>query len=139
MILNTIIEQVAAAQYKALSLKNKGLPRKAMDDLPALSYHALIISDIRLCGKSTLLCQLQNSKYPDAFFLNFEDPRLYDFERNDFTRLDREIKGLFEAPDYFNLTEGSVVTLQQTDCITRNNKMIRIVPAHIFLTATNGY
>jgi predicted AAA+ superfamily ATPase len=53
--------------------------------------------------------------------------------------LERETKGLFEALDYFNLTEGSVVTLQQTDCITRNNKTIRIVPAHIFLTATNGY
>jgi predicted AAA+ superfamily ATPase len=91
MILDTTIEQVATSQYDVLTLKNKGLPRKAMENLPALSSHALIISGIRRCGKGTLLCQLQDSKYPDAFFLNFEDPRLYDFERNDFTRLDTVI------------------------------------------------
>lgn len=91
MILDTIIEQVATSQYNVLSLKNNGLRRKELEDLPALSTHALIISGIRRCGKSTLLCQLQNSKYAEAFFLNFEDPRLYDFERNDFTRLDAVI------------------------------------------------
>jgi predicted AAA+ superfamily ATPase len=91
MILDTTIEQVAISQYDVLTMKNKGLPRKAMENLPTLSSHALIISGIRRCGKSTLLGQLQDSKYPDAFFLNFEDPRLYDFERNDFTRLDTVI------------------------------------------------
>jgi predicted AAA+ superfamily ATPase len=91
MILDTVIEQVATSQHNVLSLKNKGLRRMELENLPTLSSHALIISGIRRCGKSTLLSQLQDSKYSDAFFLNFEDPRLYDFERNDFTRLDMVI------------------------------------------------
>jgi predicted AAA+ superfamily ATPase len=91
MILDTVIEQVAALQNNVLVSKNKGLLRKELENLPVLSSHALIISGIRRCGKSTLLRQLQDSKYSDAFFLNFEDPRLYDFERNDFTRLDAVI------------------------------------------------
>ncbi|MDR3245882.1 MAG: ATP-binding protein [Prevotellaceae bacterium] len=88
MILDTTIEQVAASQYDVFIKKSAGLRRSDTENLPALSSHALIISGIRRCGKSTLLCQLLDSKYPDAFFLNFEDPRLYGFERNDFSRLD---------------------------------------------------
>jgi len=61
--------------------------------LPDLSSHALIVSGIRRCGKSTLLFQLLKGRYPEALYLNFEDPRLYDFEQNDFTRLDEVIKG----------------------------------------------
>jgi predicted AAA+ superfamily ATPase len=88
MILDTTIEQVAALQYDVFIRKSDGLRRSDTENLPALSSHALIISGIRRCGKSTLLCQLLDSKYPDAFFLNFEDPRLYGFDRNDFSRLD---------------------------------------------------
>jgi len=88
MILDTTIEQVAALQYDVFIKKSDGLRRSDTENLPALSSHALIISGIRRCGKSTLLCQLLDSKYPDAFFLNFEDPRLYGFDRNDFSRLD---------------------------------------------------
>ena len=35
-----------------------------------------------------------NDKYQDALYLNFEDPRLYEFEPNDFLRLDEVIKEL---------------------------------------------
>jgi len=56
--------------------------------MPELACHALIISGIRRCGKSTLLHQLLKERHPNAYYLNFEDPRLYEFELNDFTRLD---------------------------------------------------
>jgi predicted AAA+ superfamily ATPase len=52
--------------------------------------------------------------------------------------LERETRGLFEALDYFNLTEGSLVTLRQTDSITRNGKTVYIVSAHTFLL-TNSF
>jgi predicted AAA+ superfamily ATPase/formylglycine-generating enzyme required for sulfatase activity len=66
--------------------------REALQDLPDLSSFALVVSGIRRCGKSTLLFQLLKEKYPDALYLNFEDIRLYEFEKNDFTRLDKVIK-----------------------------------------------
>ncbi|EOR93094.1 hypothetical protein ADIARSV_3734 [Arcticibacter svalbardensis MN12-7] len=52
----------------------------------------MIVSGIRRCGKSTLLFQLLKERYPDALYLNFEDPRLYEFEPTDFARLDESIK-----------------------------------------------
>ena len=48
---------------------------------------------------------------------------------------DREINGLLEAMDYFNVTEGTVVSLNQTDSLTINSKKINIFPAHIFLNS----
>ncbi len=92
MVTDTTIKQVAKSQLDVLLRKNNGLPRYELDKIPELSSHALIISGIRRCGKSTLLYQMLSTKYPKAFFVNFEDPRLYDFERNDFLRLDEVIK-----------------------------------------------
>ena len=63
-----------------------------MATLPNLDSFALVVSGIRRCGKSTLLFQLLREKHPDALYLNFEDPRLYDFDRADFLRLDEAIR-----------------------------------------------
>lgn len=35
--------------------------------------------------------QLLKEKYPEAFYLNFEDIRLYEFDKKDFARLDKVI------------------------------------------------
>jgi uncharacterized protein len=91
MILQKTLEQVVAAQKENLSNQPTGLSRDALEALPNLSGHALIVSGIRRCGKSTLLYQLLEVKYAHAFYLNFEDPRLYEFEFNDFSRLDQVI------------------------------------------------
>lgn len=48
-----------------------------------------VISGIRRCGKSTLLHQLM-SRYENVMYLNFEDPRLLNFEASDFSKI-REI------------------------------------------------
>jgi len=72
--------------------KNSGVQREALNELPDLSSYALIISGIRRCGKSTLLFQLLQKRYPAALYLNFEDPRLFDFEKGDFSRLDELIR-----------------------------------------------
>ena len=92
MILKSQIKEVAEAQKKNLLNQSSGLPRQMLTNLPELASHALIISGVRRCGKSTLLHQLLQEKYPDAFYLNFEDPRLYEMELQDFTRLDELIK-----------------------------------------------
>ena len=91
MILQSIIYQVVESQRNNQLSRSTGLRREALQDLPTLSSFALIVSGIRRCGKSTLLFQLLKEKYPDALYLNFEDIRLYEFEKKDFTRLDKVI------------------------------------------------
>ncbi len=92
MILSSVIQKIILAQRENVALHDTGLKRTALLKLPDLSGHALIVSGIRRCGKSTLLFQLLEKKYPKALYLNFEDPRLYDFRKQDFTRLDEVIK-----------------------------------------------
>src|ERR1700759_3609104 len=91
MILQSAFNQVIETQKANLTQKDPGLKRDALQTLPDLSSYALIVSGIRRCGKSTLLFQLLKERYPDAIYLNFEDPRLYEFEINDFARLDEVI------------------------------------------------
>lgn len=92
MLLKSSLLHILEAQRINLSNQETGLEREALKTLPDLSSHALIVSGIRRCGKSTLLFQLLKNKYTDAIYLNFEDPRLHEFEQNDFLRLDEVIK-----------------------------------------------
>lgn len=85
--MNQVIESQRGNQLS----RPAGLVREALQALPGLSAFALIVSGVRRCGKSTLLFQLLKEKYPDALYLNFEDIRLYEFERQDFARLDKVI------------------------------------------------
>src|SRR5579859_1633116 len=91
MLAKEVINQILMSQKENLLLKDSGLRREALHTLPDLSSYAMIVSGIRRCGKSTLLFQLLKERYPDALYLNFEDPRLYEFEINDFSRLDQVI------------------------------------------------
>lgn len=109
MILKSLLNEVAKAQKVNLLKLNTGLKRDKLGEIPKLASHAIIISGIRRCGKSTLLHQLLKKKHANAFYLNFEDPRLYEFELSDFTRLDelitnRESKVLFF--DEIQVVEG---------------------------------
>jgi predicted AAA+ superfamily ATPase len=87
----SLLEQVAKDQKVGLDLEDFGLARAALDSLPDLRSHALIISGIRRCGKSTLLRQFLKKHHHDAFYFNFEDIRLYDFRVMDFALLDAVI------------------------------------------------
>ncbi|MEM6643726.1 MAG: ATP-binding protein [Bacteroidota bacterium] len=55
--------------------------------LPVTTKKIQIVSGIRRCGKSTLIRQtfLKNE---EAYYINFEDPRLVNFELSDFARLE---------------------------------------------------
>ena len=65
--------------------------RTLLADLPNTQTHALILSGIRRCGKSTLLRQFARDQFDDVFYLNFEDIRLYGFDIKDFVLLDNVI------------------------------------------------
>lgn len=85
------IQEVAKEQFAKLKDKNGEINRDLRQEIPEIFSHAIIISGIRRCGKSTLLYQIARKK-EDVFFLNFEDFRLYDFEIEDFELIDIFIK-----------------------------------------------
>jgi predicted AAA+ superfamily ATPase len=91
MLLQRQIAAIVDSQQKTFLKKDTGLPREALKQLPILNEFALIITGLRRCGKSTLLLQLLRKKMKNAFYLNFEDPRVAAFETNDFERLSMEI------------------------------------------------
>jgi predicted AAA+ superfamily ATPase len=92
MIKKTDIEEVVSQQQARLVEKDIGYPRDLLNKLPGnLPNHALIISGIRRCGKSTLLHQLWSGHSKDTFYFNFDTPRLYNFELSDFELLDKII------------------------------------------------
>lgn len=67
------------------------IERTLLPDLPNIPTHALILSGVRRCGKSTLLRQFVRKQFQDIFYLNFEDIRLYGFDIKDFVLLDKVI------------------------------------------------
>ncbi len=92
MISIELLRQIVSDQrnFIELRLKDTILRDKTIciHDTPGF---ASIVSGVRRCGKSTLLLQYITSHYGNAFFINFDDPRLFDFNVNDFVKIDRII------------------------------------------------
>ena len=86
MIAKLILERVIASQKERLNQLDTGLKRDVPDFTP-FTKHALIISGIRRCGKSTLLQQINKTMKDKTLYINFEDPRLAGFDSGDFNRL----------------------------------------------------
>ncbi len=117
MILESIIEHVVDIQSSRVSKIDTGMKRKMVPSTKSLSSHALIISGVRRCGKSTLLMQMMaDLDRASILFLNFESPQLYEFTLSDFTRLDkiidrRKVKTLFF--DELQLVAGWEIYVRQ--------------------------
>ena len=86
----SLLKEIILEQEKDRQAIDLGIKRTILDfvskkiSLP----HAVVISGIRRCGKSTLLNQIINNFYPKGvYYLNFEDERLVDFEVADFNSL----------------------------------------------------
>jgi uncharacterized protein len=87
MILETVIIHVIEQQRERLKMRDTGFKRELIPDTQSLSSHALIISGIKRCGKSTLLMQMIRGM-TSVLYLNFDTPQLYEFSVPDFLRLD---------------------------------------------------
>lgn len=85
------LRDIAASQKEAVETADTGLEREALAGLPDLTSHALIVSGIRRCGKSTLLRQFTKKLARPYFYFDFDDLRLLGFETSDFTLLDTVI------------------------------------------------
>ncbi len=79
------LQDIIESQLLRLAKIDNGMERKFKSDIT--TSHALIISGIRRCGKSTLMRQLMHADKANKVFLNFEDPRLAAFTFSDFERL----------------------------------------------------
>jgi len=86
MISKLILEQVIESQRERLKQMDTGLKREVPGVL-SFPSHALIVTGIRRCGKSTLLQQINKDATGETLYLNFEDPRLAGFDLTDFDRL----------------------------------------------------
>jgi len=117
MVLESVITLVLEQQKNRLATRDSGLKRELIPATKSLSSHALIISGVRRCGKSTLLMQMMKSMdFAAVLYLNFESPQLYEFSLTDFTRLDNVIlqsraKTLFF--DELQLVEGWEMYVRQ--------------------------
>jgi len=92
MILERVILNIVDQQQRRLLTLDAGLKRELVPAMQSISSHALIISGVRRCGKSTFLMQMIKKRAKkEVFYLNFESPHLYDFSIDDFSRLDNVI------------------------------------------------
>ena len=85
------LRDIAASQKEQAEALDTGLEREALASLPDMLTHALIVSGIRRCGKSTLLHQFTRKRGRDYFYLNFDDLRLSGFTVADYVLLDAVI------------------------------------------------
>jgi len=79
---------VAESQRGALDAAPLGLERERLSALPDIRTHALVVSGIRRCGKSTLLHQFVRRLDEAFFYLNFEDIRLSGMQTADYRLID---------------------------------------------------
>lgn len=104
MILKDDLSQIIRAQRKNINNRNQGVLRLDLKKIQPLENFAIIISGIRRCGKSTLLLQSMN-KAEKFNYLNFEDPRLTEFEIRDFEILEEVFLRDFGENDLYYFDE----------------------------------
>ncbi|MDR1315475.1 MAG: ATP-binding protein [Spirochaetales bacterium] len=85
------IRKISAEQKAGLQAQGTGLRRTALEELPDIQSHALIVSGIRRCGKSTLLHQFVQKLQRPFFYFNYDDIRLHAFSLADYQLLDQVI------------------------------------------------
>ncbi len=113
---STLAEIARKQKMDAFTGEENITKRVLMADLPNTQTHALILSGIRRCGKSTLLRQFVRDQFEDVFYLNFEDIRLYGFDIKDFVLLDNVIEDTGLKVLYFDeiqIVEGWELFIRQ--------------------------
>jgi uncharacterized protein len=132
MILENILREIIQSQKSALSLKKKYIQRERATDIDIKSTHAVIISGIRRCGKSTLLLHLIKQVKQSNYF-NFEDSRASGFEINDFEKLESIFAEKDKKTDYYFFDE--IQNVERWEIFVRNlldkNKKV-------FITGSNA-
>ncbi|MCF8240657.1 MAG: ATP-binding protein [Melioribacteraceae bacterium] len=131
MILINELNKIVLSQKENLEKLDTGIERDFLKNVSLKTNHAIILSGIRRCGKSTLMHQVISrvSKYN---YFNFEDPRALYFEISDFDKLIQVFSDT-NASDYFFFDEIQNVEkweLLIRQLLNRNKK--------VFVTGSNA-
>ncbi|MFA6336179.1 MAG: ATP-binding protein [Bacteroidales bacterium] len=103
MILEQTIREVCVRQRENAKSVDNMLDRWIGNEFRSSSSHALVITGVRRCGKSTLLAEIISRLIDsDYFSLNFDTPLLFDFSVNDFSRLDAVIESFATKKLFFD-------------------------------------
>lgn len=102
MITKTALENIVSKQRKMLANVSPGHPREIEESIPYLTDRMLLIGGVRGCGCSALLHRMLNNDYPEAWYTDFDDPRLGGFDAGDFTKLDRLLEESGKGIALFN-------------------------------------
>jgi hypothetical protein len=131
MLLKSEIEKAVKAQQLNFSKKSSGLERAQLSNVKLSANYVLIITGIRRCGKSTLMHQLrqQLEESQSLGYFNFEDPRIFGFEKSDFQKLDEVLgaKTKYYFFDEIQNVEGWEVFIRYLNdqkkliCVTGSN------------------
>ena len=130
MIDEETLQNVAAKQAEIESRRDTGLPRPLSVSESTLDSHALVLTGVRRCGKSTLMSQRIRRNAADWFYLKFDSPQLVDMELGDSDALDRVIARSGARNLYFDemheLDGWELYVLQKLDegfrvCVTGSN------------------
>ena len=91
MIDEETLVSVITKQRCVESARSEGLLRSLNVNEKTLESHALVITGVRRCGKSTAMTQRIRKIPDDWFYLKFDSPQLIDLELRDMATLDRII------------------------------------------------
>lgn len=94
MITKETLKEVIISQRKFLENAEQGTLREMGSGMKIGNSFALIITGIRRAGKSTFLHQILK-KQEKGYYLNLEDPRIYDFEVSDFNKVEIIMKEVY--------------------------------------------
>ncbi len=132
MIPKETIREVARKQRNELAASEKGVPRVLLSSIDTTVPHALIISGIRRCGKSTLLRQLM-SRMNGCCYFNLEDARLTGFVAADLEKL-REVL----AEEYGACTHYFLDEIQNVPGWERFVRTLQDEGKHFVITGSNA-
>ena len=130
MIDEETLQNVATKQAGIETRRDTGLVRPLCVNESTLDSHALVITGVRRCGKSTVMSQRLHRNADDWFYLKFDSPQLVDMELGDSEALDRVIARSGAKNLYFDemheLEGWELYVLQKLDegfrvCVTGSN------------------
>jgi uncharacterized protein len=130
MVLRTEIEKAYNLQQLSLQTSKKLTTRTYLSKINIQSKHVEVISGIRRCGKSTLMKQLMNLYENNIAYFNFEDPRVHNFELDDFQKLD-EIIGKKTKAYFFD----EIQNIESWEIFVRN---LHDRGEKVFITGSNA-
>jgi len=108
MLSKEALQKIAESQKNELEIVETGTKRALLEKITIDVPHAIILSGIRRCGKSTLLKQLMKKTKQGAYF-NFEDPRALFFEVSDIDKLQETLDEVYGKNDCYFFDEIQTV------------------------------